>query len=105
MATLEDPVGKVVIESSLVYNKSLVEKFVVKDYNLYRSDGSYFTVDSNGTIKLRSELPYRRTYSFVLSMLYTVSLVSSNVTTSGYLSTNIRVQAIGMAETMFTMGC
>ena len=60
VVTLEDPIGKVVVETELVYNKSLVQNFTTKDYNLYRSDGRYFSVDNNGVVTLRTMLPYRK---------------------------------------------
>ena len=95
MATLEDPVGKVIVESELVYNDSKVKEFITKDYNLYRSDGNYFAVDKKGVITLKTPLCYRRLYIFQLSMLYTVTLLD-NTTTSGFLTADIQVQAIGM---------
>ena len=95
MSTLEDPVGKVVIETQLVYNESLVLNFTTKDYSLYRTDGTYFSVDKNGIITLKRELRYRRTYIFQVSLLYTVTLID-NTTESRFLTANCRVQGIGM---------
>ena len=95
VTTLEDPIGKVVIETRLVYKKSLVQNFTTPDYNLYRIDGRYFSVDNKGIVTLNKRLPYRRLYIFQISLLYTVTLVD-NTTQSGYLTANARVQAIGM---------
>ena len=95
MATLEDPLGKVVVETELVYNKNLVQNFTTKDYNLYRSDGRYFSVDNNGIVTLKTLLPYRRLYIFQITLLYTVALVD-NTTQSRFLTADARVQAIGM---------
>ena len=95
MATLEDPLGKVVIETQLVYNESLVQNFTTKDYSLYRTDGRYFSVDKNGIVTLAIQLPYRRTYIFQISLLYKITLLD-NTTQTNFLTTNARVQGIGM---------
>ena len=95
VATLEDPIGKVVIETQLVYNESLVQNFTTTDYNLYRTDGRYFSVDNKGVVTLEKLLPYRRTYIFQVTLLYTVTLID-NTTQSRFLTADARVQAIGM---------
>ena len=95
VAILEDPIGKVVVETELVYNKSLVQNFTTIDYNLYRTDGRYFSVDNNGVVTLKTMLPYRRLYIFQITLLYTVALVD-NTTQSRFLTADARVQAIGM---------
>ena len=95
VATLEDPIGKVVIETQLVYNESLVQNFTTIDYNLYRTDGRYFSVDKKGVVTLEKWLPYRRLYIFQISLLYAVTLVD-NTTQSRFLTADARVQAIGM---------
>ena len=71
--------------------------FNTTDYSLYRSDARYFSVDKNGTVRLKAALPYRRLYIFQISMLYTVTL-EADETTSGYLTADVRVQAIGKIE-------
>ena len=95
VATLEDQIGKVVIETQLVYNESLVQNFTTKDYSLYRTDGTYFSVDKNGIITLKKALSYQRTYIFQVSLLYTVILID-NTTESRFLTANCQVQGIGM---------
>ena len=95
VATLEDKIGKVVIETQLVYNESLVQNFTTKDYSMYRTDRRYFSVDKNGTVTWTGALPYRRTYVFQISLLYKITLVD-NTTQTSFLTTNARVQAIGM---------
>ena len=95
VATLEDRIGKVVVETELVYNKSLVQNFTTKDYNLYQTDSRYFNVDNNGIVTLRTMLPYRRLCIFQITLLYTVALVD-NTTQSRFLTAEVRVQAIGM---------
>jgi len=97
VATLEDPIGKVIVETKLVYNESLVKSFTTKDYSLYRSDGRYFNVDKNGIVTLKRFLPNRRLYNFQISLLYTVSLVDKT-TTSGFLTADVRIQAVGMTK-------
>ena len=97
MATLEDPIGKVVTTTQLQYNRNLVKNFTTKDYNLYRTDGRYFSVDKNGIITLKAALPYRRVYLFQVTLLYTV-LLTDNTTESAFLTANVRVQAIGMTR-------
>ena len=77
-----------------MYNETGVVTFTTKDYSLYRSDARYFSVDKNGTVTLKTMLPYRRLYIFQLSMLYTVTL-ETNKTSSGFLTSDVRVQAIG----------
>jgi len=98
VATLVDPLGKVVIKTGLLYNASEVKNFTLKDFSLYRSDGSYFSIDKNGTITLKKNLPYRRLYSFQISMLYTVSLVGNSLPVTGFLTAETRIQAIGMTK-------
>ena len=71
--------------------------FNTKDYSLYRSDSRYFSIDKNGTVRLKAALPYRRLYIFQISMLYTVTL-EANQTTSGFLTADVRVQVIGKIE-------
>ena len=95
MATLEDPIGRVIVESDLVYNESRVKQFSTKDYSLYGSDGNYFAVDKKGIITLKTLLPYRRLYVFQISMLYTITLLD-NTQTSGFFSSDVQVQAVGM---------
>ena len=95
VATLEDQIGKVVIETQLVYNESLVQNFTTKDYSLYRTDRTYFSVDKNGIVTLAKQLPYRRTYIFQISLLCKITLVD-NTTDTKFLTANARVQAIGM---------
>ena len=98
MATLEDPIGKVVLETKLVYDESLMTNFTTRDYSLYRSDGTrYFNVDKNGIVTLKRFLPNRRLYNFQISLLYTVSLVDKT-TTSGFLTADVRIQAVGMTK-------
>ena len=72
----------------------MVVTFTTKDYNLYRSDARYFSIDDNGTVTLKTMLPYRRLYIFQISLLYTVTL-ETNETNSGFLTSDVRVQAIG----------
>ena len=98
VSTLEDPIGAIVINTELLYNRNLVKSFTVKDYNLYRTDGSYFAVNKNGIVTLKKVLPYRRVYNFQISMLYTVFLKNSRLPRSGFLTANARVQGIGMAK-------
>ena len=95
VATLEDPIGKVVIETQLVYNESLVQNFTTTVYNLYQKDARYFSVDNKGIVTLKKWLPYRRLYIFQISLLYLVTLVD-NTTRSGFLTAEVQVQAIGM---------
>ena len=64
VATLEDQIGKVVIETQLVYNESLVQNFTTKYYCLYRTDRTYFSVNKNGIVTWTKPLPDRRTYIF-----------------------------------------
>ena len=95
MATLEDLIGKVVVETKLLYNESLMNNFTTRDYSLYRLDGTrYFNVDKNGIVTLKRFLPYRRLYIFQVSLLYTASLID-NTTKSGFLTADVRVQAVG----------
>ena len=95
VATLEDPIGKVIVKPELVYDKSSGVIFNTTDYSLYRSDSRYFNIDKNGTVTLKTALPYRRVYNFQISLLYTVSTSEMNGTTSGFLTSNVQVQAIG----------
>ena len=95
VATLEDQIGKVVIETQLVYNESLVQNFTTKDYSLYQPDRKYFSVDKNGIVTWTKPLPARRTYTFQISLLYTITLVD-DTTDSKFLTTVAQVQAIGM---------
>lgn len=95
MFTLEDTVGKTLFKAELVYNKSMITSFVMKHYSLYRSDSAYFNIDDNGTVTLKRSLPSRRQYSFQISLLFTVALTAGG-TQPGFLTTNCRVQGIGM---------
>ena len=97
VATLEDPIGKVIVKPELVYDKSSGVIFNTTDYSLYRSDSRYFSVDKNGIVRLKAALPYRRLYIFQISMLYTVTLEADEAT-SGFLTADVRVQAIGKIE-------
>ena len=74
-----------------------MKNFVTKDFSLYRSDGTYFSIDKNGTITLKRKLRNRRLYSFQISMLYTVSLPSNN-TVTGFLTAEARIQGIGITK-------
>ena len=103
MATLEDPIGKVIVKPELIYNETGLVAFNTKDYSLYRSDSRYFSVDKNGTVTLKTMLPYRRLYIFQLSMLYTVAL-EMNETNSGFLTSDVRVQAIGKINNSQNIG-
>jgi len=98
VAILEDTLGKIVIKAELLYNSSEVKNFVLKDFGLYRSDSSYFSIDNNGTITLKKKLPYNRLYSFQISTLYTVSLVGDAIPVTGFLTAEAQIRAIGMTK-------
>jgi len=98
VATPVDPLGKVVIKAELLYNSSEVKNFVAKDFSLYRASGSYFSIDKNGTITLKKNLPYRGLYSFQISILYTVSLVDDPTPLTGFLTAEAQIQGIGMTK-------
>ena len=95
VSTGEDPIGKIVIQTELVYNKSAVAKFIAKDYSMYRSDSSYFNIDDSGTITLKKTLPSRRTYNFQISLFFTATLVN-NKSSHGFLYSYAQIKAIGM---------
>ena len=103
MATLEDPIGKVIVKPELIYDDTGLVAFNTKDYSLHRSDAKYFSVDKDGTVTLKTMLPYRRLYIFQISMLYTVTL-ETNATRYGFLNSDIRVQAIGKIKNSQNIG-
>ena len=80
-----------------MYNENLIKNFTTKDYNLYQTDGEYFSVDGKGIIRLKATLPNRRVYVFQVTLLYTVTL-TDNTTESAFLTANVQVKVIGTTK-------
>jgi len=95
--------GKELLKIEFNESKHLVKKFVTIDYSIHLASMLYFTIDSNGTIYIKQNLPNKNwQYYFQVTALYTVILFSGD-THTGFAHANVYVHGIGKEKLLLSV--